>query len=292
MVIDKNISLTQVASRVNNLNMDDQVLVIDVVDPFKLLSYPLRFEVLLIGLVREGEGEISIDLKNYRLERDTLLVLYPSNYIYSATGNTDLKMEVVAVSLDVVEGILPKLTDLMPLLMHHRAEPVEKLSGEEGDNLHQFISFLKDQLSKPKTPFLRQKVICLLQAALFEMMDMHFERSGAPEHRKSRKEEIMAKFILLVSEHFRTQRRVTFYADKMCITSKHLTAVVKEISGRTAGEWIERYVIVEAKVLLKSTDLTIQEIATKLNFPNQSFFGKYFKHQTGLSPSEYRRKQS
>ena len=67
--------------------------------------------------------------------------------------------------------------------------------------------------------------------------------------------------------------------------------MVKEISGRTAGEWIENYVTVEAKVLLRSTDLTIQEIASRLNFTNQSFFGKYFKHQTGMSPSEYRKSE-
>ncbi len=67
---------------------------------------------------------------------------------------------------------------------------------------------------------------------------------------------------------------------------------MKEISGRTAGDWIENYVIMEAKVLLKTTDMTIQEIAVYLNFANQSFFGKYFKHHTGSSPSNYRKEFS
>ena len=66
---------------------------------------------------------------------------------------------------------------------------------------------------------------------------------------------------------------------------------VKEASGRTAGEWIDHYVVMEAKMLLGSTDLTVQEISSKLNFANQSFFGKYFKHNTGLSPTEFRHKQ-
>lgn len=102
----------------------------------------------------------------------------------------------------------------------------------------------------------------------------------------------MAKFIIAVSESFRERREVSWYAERLCITPKHLSAVCKETSGRTAGEWIESYVTMEAKVLLKSTDMTIQEIAAKLNFANQSFFGKYFKHQTGLSPTAYRRENS
>lgn len=132
---------------------------------------------------------------------------------------------------------------------------------------------------------------CLLQAALFELMDI--EQSSHNEDvpmRKSRKEEIMARFILTVREHFRTERQVAFYAKQLCITPKHLSAVVKSISGKTAGEWIENYVTMEAKVLLKTTDLPVQEIAVHLNFPNQSFFGKYFKHITGMSPTEFRRK--
>ena len=99
----------------------------------------------------------------------------------------------------------------------------------------------------------------------------------------------MAKCILAVSEAFREERQVASSAHKRCITPKQLSSVVKEISGRTAGDWIENYVVMEAKVLLKTTDMTIQEIAAYLNFANQSFFGKYFKHQTGVSPSVYRK---
>ncbi len=83
---------------------------------------------------------------------------------------------------------------------------------------------------------------------------------------------------------------MSFYADKLFVTSKHLSAVLKEISDKTAGEWIDQRVILEAKLLLRSTGLNIQEISAKLNFANQSFFGKYFKHLTGMSPRDYRTK--
>ena len=82
---------------------------------------------------------------------------------------------------------------------------------------------------------------------------------------------------------------MSFYADKMFLTAKHLSTVVKEISGKTVGEWIDELVILEAKALLNSSSMNIQEIADRLNFANQSFFGKYFKHYTGMSPKEYRK---
>ena len=85
---------------------------------------------------------------------------------------------------------------------------------------------------------------------------------------------------------------MNFYAEKLFVTPKHLSAVLKEISGKTAGEWIDHRVILEAKLLLRTTGMNIQEISVALNFSNQSFFGKYFKHLTGLSPREYRNRIS
>lgn len=106
---------------------------------------------------------------------------------------------------------------------------------------------------------------------------------------KSRKEDLFERFIRAVSESYKEERSVSYYADKMFLTAKHLSTVVKEISGKTAGEWIDSLVVLEAKALLKSSEMSIQEIADELHFANQSFFGKYFKHHTGMSPKEYRR---
>jgi AraC-like DNA-binding protein len=100
---------------------------------------------------------------------------------------------------------------------------------------------------------------------------------------------LVEKFLDLVQTHYKEQRELSFYADKLCLTSKHLSKVVREASGTTANEWIDNHVILEAKALLKSTDLTVQQISEELKFPSQSFFGKYFKRCTGMSPSEYKK---
>ena len=106
---------------------------------------------------------------------------------------------------------------------------------------------------------------------------------------KSRKEYIFERFYESLVESYQSERSVKYYADQLCLTPKHLSGVVKEVSGKTVGEWIDELVVLEAKALLNSSSMNIQEIADRLNFANQSFFGKYFKHYTGMSPKEYRK---
>jgi AraC-like DNA-binding protein len=100
---------------------------------------------------------------------------------------------------------------------------------------------------------------------------------------------LLDRFMNLVKENFREQRDVGFYADKLCLTPKYLSKVIRDNSGSSADEWIDNYVTLEAKALLKSTNMTIQQISEELNSPSQSFFGKYFKRIVGVSPSEYRK---
>jgi AraC-like DNA-binding protein len=100
---------------------------------------------------------------------------------------------------------------------------------------------------------------------------------------------LVEKFLDLVQTHYKEQRELSFYADKLCLTPKHLSKVIKKVSGTTANEWIDNHVTLEAQALLKSTDMTVQQVSEELNFPSQSFFGKYFKRCTGMSPSEYKK---
>lgn len=285
------ISLRQIASHVNSDNLNEEILVFDNFSTFEKDDvFPIRIDALVIALCTAGTGKIGIDLREYEIKENSLMVIQPKNYIYLSDYSEDFRGTVVACSNHVVEDVLPKLTDILPLLMHHRTEPVTQLTSDEAQDIKNYYQFLRDKLKGPSTPFLKQKVLCILQAALYEMMEINLKRNDRLEQSsRTRKEEIMAKFILAVSEDFRTERQVAYYAGKLFITPKHLSTVVKEISGRTAGDWIENYVIMEAKVLLKTTDMTIQEIAVYLNFANQSFFGKYFKHHTGMSPSNYRK---
>lgn len=251
-------------------------------------DYPLRIDALTIIMCCEGNSKIVIDLSEYDIKKDTLVVLQPENYIQILSCSTDFHCKTVFCGRNVIEKVLPRLTSMLPMIMQHRMTPVQQLSEKEAEGLNSFYNFLRLKLEDEPSPFQEQKVLCMLQAALFEIMDIRIAHTNVMPQKHTRREEIMARFILSVCNHFHDERQVGFYAKELCITPKHLSSVVKEISGRTAGEWIDHYVVLEAKMLLGSTDLTIQEISSQLNFANQSFFGKYFKHHTGVSPSEFR----
>ena len=100
---------------------------------------------------------------------------------------------------------------------------------------------------------------------------------------------LFEQFIRLVADYHMQYRNVGFYADKLCLTPKYLSRLIKNATGKSAPEWIDAYVILEAKNLLKYSNNTIKEIVYKLNFPNQSVFYKFFKVRTGMTPSEYRK---
>ncbi|MCM1291762.1 MAG: helix-turn-helix domain-containing protein [Prevotella sp.] len=283
------VTLSDLASVLRKGDTNHEILVYDSgsLPPAKNL-FPVRVDALTIQLCLSGHANITIDMMDYELIPGDILVLQPNNYVNNITFNSDFHSHIIACSTDMVKDVLPKLTDLLPLLIHHRAAPVTNLSPDEAEEFDKYFNIIHDSLQKPYTLFQKQKIRCILQAALFELMDIKSEDGENIISKKSRKEEIMAQFLINISKHFREQRQVSFYAKKLFITPKHLSTVVKSLTNKTAGEWIENFVIMEAKVMLKTTDLPIQQIAQRLNFANQSFFGKYFKHITGLSPSEFR----
>ncbi|MBD5231344.1 MAG: AraC family transcriptional regulator [Bacteroidales bacterium] len=285
---DNPVSISVVA-RFLNASPDSEVLAFDNVR-FQQLdeSVPVRIDGLAIILCTEGRASITIDLTKYELRPNSLLIIQPNNFVRAMESSDDFHAHVVLCSVNTVQAILPKLTDMLPTLMQHRLMPVTNLTDNEAAGIKAFYQFIKLKIDGPKTNFQKHKVLSMLQAALYEMMDIRLTRDTAEGITHSRKEEIAARFILSVTENFRRERQVAYYAKQLCITPKHLSTVVRETTGRTAGEWIDSYVIMEAKMLLRTTDLTIQEITTRLNFTNQSFFGKYFKHHTGQSPTAFR----
>lgn len=287
----KSIALVDVAKTLNTKNAFKDIVAFEV-DKLGRKSdkqlFPIRFEALVLVQCIQGETKAIIDLKEYTLTKDSMLIIHPRNYLMNTFASEDFRANMIMCSEKLLEDVMPRLTEIGPLFVQQRSEPIIKLTEEESVNFVKFYDFLKNMLAGDNTPFFKRKITCLMQSLFYEIMDYEYIRTSIELRRKSRKQEVMAKFVLAVSENFRTERQVSFYAEKICITPKHLSAVVKDLTGKTASDWIERYVILEAKMLLKSTDLTIQEISNRLNFTNQSFFGKYFKHQTGYSPSEYR----
>jgi AraC-like DNA-binding protein len=127
-------------------------------------------------------------------------------------------------------------------------------------------------------------------AMFYELSNVIYEFKQVSSTRQSRADDIFTRFIRLVEKNCREERRVSWYAQQLGITPKYLSEIVKQTSKRTPNQWIDNYVVLEIRVMLKNTTMNIKKIAEELHFPNQSFLGKYFKEHVGLSPTQYRRK--
>ena len=133
----------------------------------------------------------------------------------------------------------------------------------------------------------RYEIIQNLMSAfcLIDIDSIYYDKDNGTGQRM---QEIFDKFYNLVRIYYKESREVIFYADKLCITPKYLSATVKNCTGRSAHDWIHDYVLAEAKRLLKTTDLSVVEISDQLGFNNQSFFGKFFKQHTGTTPYKFK----
>ena len=187
---------------------------------------------------------------------------------------------------------MPKVGNVLSLFFYLKDYPCFDLTPHEQDIIREYYSFIRKRLKNKEDLYRREVVMGLMQGFFFEFCNIfnsHAPTAAATVKNKSRKEYIFERFYESLIESYQSERSVKFYADQLCLTPKHLSGVVKEVSGKTVGEWIDELVILEAKALLNSSSMNIQEIADRLNFANQSFFGKYFKHYTGMSPKEYRK---
>lgn len=272
-----------------NTNPETYAVYYEVDSAINSTDAPIRVLGLTIALCIEGEGEVGIGVKKYRFSKNCLMLLSPNQYLHSLYSKSSVKIKAIGCNLEMIESIMPKISGLLPLIIHNPIESVSQFTEENSLDIQDYMRLIGEKLKGVDSPLKRVKISNLIQALLCEIIEKHYVTKEGFEKPQTRKEEILSKFILEVIQNFRIERSVAFYADKLCITPKHLSAVAKDITGHTASELIDHYVIMEAKIMLAETALTIQEISNKLNFANQSFFGKYFKHLTGYSPSEFRK---
>ena len=259
----------------------------------RLFRYPCRIDALFIGVCTEGEAEISFNLNNFRFSKDSMFIYAPKNII-QVHSDERFCAHMVIITPEFMQRLNVDIKRMMPLFLRYANRPCIELSEEECRTFRSFLSQVEQELAAPDTPFSRDVVDALVTATIYKSCDiltLHAEEQASPVPPiRSRNEFYFKEFMRLLNENYKSERSVLFYAQKLCITPKYLTSLIKRVSGKSVSEWIDDYVILEAKTLLKSSNMSIQEIAYYLNFPNQSFFGCYFKRHAGLSPSQYKLK--
>ena len=257
----------------------------------QVFRFPCRIDAFIIGVGTEGETSVSFNLHEFRLKKDSMFIFTPKN-ILQVNSQQYFKADVIAISPDFMRRINIDIKNMMPLFLKFVENPTLALTPEESRSMRGMIAQIERETRRPETHFSFDIVSGLIAATIYKVGDIMYhylaEHPEGQNNSHNRAEEYFKQFTHLLGEHFREERSVGFYARQLCITPKYLTTLIKRISGQSVSEWIDNYVILEAKTLLKYSTMSIQEIAYCLNFPNQSFFGSYFKRNTGMSPSQYK----
>ncbi len=252
----------------------------------------LRMKAFALILCTDGMENGSVNLRDVSINKGSLLMSFPENVLKIESGYPTATVRGIMLSQDFMRMINVDIKNSMPLFMRLAYNPMINLTQKQQEDIERYIDLLENISDNENLAHRDQIVRGLISSMFYRISDM-YEQSAQVTNEKvrsvrNRSEEYFAKFITLLSNNFKRERTVGFYAEQMCVTPKYLSLLIKEFSGKSAAEWIDNYVITEAMTLLRYSTMSIQEVAYELSFSSQSFFGKYFKHLTGMSPSEYK----
>lgn len=269
------------------------LVLIDDVAGMDLRNSPFQVSFLVISMCRQGEAFFKVGDTECRMAKGDLVTIIGDQLVRESWHSDDFKATMVLMSRSFAQDCVMGLNYMWPYLLYVVRHPVEHLSEEEQAWVWECYTLLRRRVNKPAGRYLREAIIALTRAFYFEicnLLDSHIKPIRNVSHNRSYA--IFDQFMRIASQNFKRERSVEWYSNEMCLTPKHLSEVVKTVSGRTAGQWITMLVVIEIKNLLQGSSLSIKEIAQEMNFPNQSFLGKYFKNAEGCSPSEFRKRMS
>ncbi|MBO7262901.1 MAG: AraC family transcriptional regulator [Alistipes sp.] len=244
---------------------------------------PRKLQRAAIVLCSSGSCRIKINLEELEVKAPQLITLMPGQILELLSDMESMDGYVISLSKKFIDKV--NLPGWQHQYMKMYNNPITDIDQNMHSSLRIFYAMLYRAATNDRNPFRLQIIENLISVFYYGGVS---SIETPIETDLKYKNHIVANFLELVQQHYREQRLIQFYAGKLCITPKYLSKLVKEHTGRAAADWIEQHVILEARAMLQSSDMSIQQIATSLNFPNQSFFGKYFKRATGVSPKQYR----
>ena len=247
--------------------------------------------IIFIGIIA-GEMEIQVDYISYEMKKNSILFIMPTHITFFVKGSNNLKGWVLAIS----KSYLPSLSfanHQQPVVisyMQFKKYPLTVYEPDEFQSLYKSLDVVRSKMRNQVHLFHKENINLALKMFFLDLGNYYL---GKKDHyitpTLSRKEELFIDFQNLLRDFCMKQHDVKFYADKLCITTQYLTSILKEQSGKSASQWIQEALIIEAKGMLKSPRLNVQKVSDELNFPDQSTFGKFFKKHAGMSPFAFRK---
>ena len=235
-----------------------------------MLHTPQYVELGRIVLVTSGKATYNINMVSFEAEPGEVLVIPQHNYISVASVSDDYDGQMLSF------GRLPIDFEKCARL---------RLQADDFQRIRHYVDLLWEIVHRP---YDRQTVEHLETALLYDLKLLHAHQAGENTAKLSRGQRILQQFLDALGRKDPLPRNVKAYADYLCITPNHLSAVIREQSGRSVMDWLNAHCILRAQVLLRHTNLSIYEIADRLGFQSSTFFTRFFHRETGITPKEYR----
>lgn len=249
-----------------------------------IVSQPVRLDYDLWIVVKRGSIRITSDIVTADIPPSSFSVWAGGRIVEVLDITDDFQADVFILSEQFQNEL--GIRDFLSLKLRFHISPTILMDDQAMEAMEEYRRMAVRIISLKDNPHRWESLLNLTKAFYYGGGYYFFQGENIP----SQDDSTLTRFLALVEMHAFSQRETSFYADKLCLTPKYLSRLVKEKTGRTAKEIILNFVILQARTMLLGTDLNIQQISDTLHFPSQSVFGKFFKKATGLSPREYRKK--
>lgn len=249
--------------------------------------FPMKLTTTCMVIVLKGSVKFSVNFRDCIVtESDCILITEGTiveNVVFEEGARAiclSFAQQALSGTSSLSQGNLHRLYAMQIVLV--------KLLPQHLEMMKTVYQMLRTVMSDPSFALNRE-------ATAFSCLDLMLnivmqDPGNQPEltTKPSRRDEIVARFLQCVADNYRSHRELSFYANQLGLSLKYMSHVVYEQTGRHPSQWIKDYVILDAKTMLRSGRYTVQQVADELNFPNQSFFGKYFKEAVGISPKKWK----
>lgn len=245
---------------------------------------PYLIDDYRFGIVIDGTIHGRVNLIEYNVQAGSLVYITPGSFLEPLDVSDNFQVVGMGISQEMFH--LANRSNIPPVFNGRLKHGIYKLDESLINTLRSLYDTFWYLLQTGKTG--QKTKYCMTATIMNHINDICISRENPVSVTKTSAHAIFDRFIRLVNMHAGEERRLSFYADKLCITERYLGTVVRSASGITAKEWIDRAVITAAKVMLRHDNLQINRIADELKFPNPSFFCKYFRRLVGCTPQEFR----
>ena len=279
---------TDLSQQIQSLSIKDYAVLSNNRDSMEIpLNQPAYFRGVVLILCKQGKARLNIDMREYLVEENMICAIFPGTIVLCTEASDDLLFFSLFFTVDFLAEVpQAKGVSFAEKLKQY---PVQQISSKDTADFSSYFLLIERQNLNRNLIFAEKAVKGLISSLYSEIASLYLQQTLKVDAPSSRQNEILNQFFPLLREYSFVRREVSFYADKMCLTPKYLSTRIKKITGKSVFEWINTSIIIKSKILLKANDRSIAQISEELNFPNPSFFSRFFKTHTGLTPNEYRK---